>query len=46
MDLSTVDLLSQSARNNAEETNRLIPTWAEANPILRVVSVTITEDAF
>jgi len=36
-------LVQQHARQRAEETNWNIPTWANHNPIQRIVKVKITE---
>lgn len=43
LDTSTLDLLPDLAREHARATDRLIPDWANAQPVLRVVKVTVME---
>jgi hypothetical protein len=44
LDVSTASANGDAARRRADELNTLIPTWAQANPVVRIARVTITEE--
>jgi hypothetical protein len=45
MDISTMSGCGDEVRRKADETDKKIPEWAKANPVLRVVEVRCTTGA-
>lgn len=45
MDVATMSGDGDEVRRKAEQTDKLIPQWAESNPVVRVVEVKCVEGA-
>ena len=43
IDVNTLEILPESARNAADVTNKLVPLYAQDNPVIRIARVEIRE---
>lgn len=43
MDTETLHVFPETVASKVEETNKQIPKWAKAHPVVRIVPVTIVE---
>ena len=43
IDINTLEVLPELARNAADTTNKLIPLYAQQNPVIRIAKIEIRE---